>query len=125
MLESMLRSLLYAHLSETLTGLSTIRSYGEMKRFIKENRYYTDLENRGLILAVTNQRWLALRLEFMGNALVFIVSGHLSTFPRIYHWCPQVALFAVMDVSGINAAQIGVVLTFTSRSVWTVRWSDA
>ncbi|KAL4079849.1 P-loop containing nucleoside triphosphate hydrolase protein [Scleroderma yunnanense] len=95
-LQSILRSLLYAHFSETLTGLSTIRSYGEMKRFIKANRYYADLENRSLFLIVANQRWLAIRLEFMGNILTFIV-----------------ALFAVTNVSGINAAQIGVVLTFT------------
>ena len=74
--ESMLRSLLYAHFSETLTGLSTIRSYREMKRFIKANRYHIDLEDRSLLLSVTNQRWLAIRLDFMGGALTFIVSGH-------------------------------------------------
>jgi len=56
----MLRSLLYAHFSETLTGLPTIRSYGEMKRFIAANRYYVDLEDRALILVVTNQRQVTL-----------------------------------------------------------------
>ncbi|KAH7884664.1 ABC protein [Phlebopus sp. FC_14] len=96
-LDSMLRSLLYAHFSETLTGLPTIRSYGEMKRFIMANRYYIDLENRSLYLIVTNQRWLAIRLDFMGGILVFLV-----------------ALLAVVDVSGINAAQIGLVLTYTT-----------
>ncbi|KAG1720210.1 hypothetical protein EDB19DRAFT_2044707, partial [Suillus lakei] len=45
-LGSMLRSLLYGHFSETLTGLPTIHSYGEMKRFISTNRYYIDLEDR-------------------------------------------------------------------------------
>ncbi|KAG1750701.1 ABC protein [Suillus lakei] len=80
-LDSMLRSLLYAHFSETLTGLPTIRSYGEMKRFITANRYYVDLEDRALYLVVTNQS--------------------------------VVALLAVTDVSGINAAQIGLVLTYT------------
>ncbi|KAG1891771.1 ABC protein [Suillus fuscotomentosus] len=107
-LDSMLRSLLYAHFSETLTGLPTIRSYGEMKRFIAANRYYIDLEDRALLLVVTNQRqvtfklciswrWLAIRLDFMGAILVFLV-----------------ALLAVIDVSGINAAQIGLVLTYTT-----------
>ncbi|KAG1817968.1 ABC protein [Suillus subaureus] len=94
---SVLRSLLYAHFSETLTGLPTIRSYGEMKRFIIANRHYVDLEDRALYLVVTNQRWLAVRLDFMGGILVFIV-----------------ALLAVIDVSGINAAQIGLVLTYTT-----------
>ncbi|KAG2153342.1 ABC protein [Suillus clintonianus] len=96
-LDSMLRSLLYAHFSETLTGLPTIRSYGEMKRFIAANRYYVDLEDRALYLVVTNQRWLAIRLDFMGGILVFLV-----------------ALLAVINVSGINAAQIGLVLTYTT-----------
>ncbi|KAG1781882.1 ABC protein [Suillus placidus] len=102
-LDSMLRSLLYSHFSETLTGLPTIRSYGEMKRFIAANRYYVDLEDRALYLVITNQRqvtlWLAIRLDFMGGILVFLV-----------------ALLAVLDVSGINAAQLGLVLTYTSRS---------
>ncbi|KAG2059706.1 hypothetical protein BDR06DRAFT_987184 [Suillus hirtellus] len=98
-LDSMLRSLLYAHFSETLTGLPTIRSYGEMKRIIAANRYYIDLEDRALLLVVTNQRWLAIRLDFMGAILVFLVG---------------VALLAMIDVSGINAAQIGLVLTYTT-----------
>ncbi|KAG1828571.1 ABC protein [Suillus variegatus] len=96
-LDSMLRSLLYAHFSETLTGLPTIRSYGEMKRFIAANRYYVDLEDRALYIVITNQRWLAIRLDVMGSILIFLV-----------------ALLAVMDVSGINAAQIGLVLTYTT-----------
>jgi ATP-binding cassette subfamily C (CFTR/MRP) protein 1 len=62
----MLRSLLYSHFSESLTGLPTIRSYGAVQRFINENTYYIDLEDRALFLSVTNQRWLAIRLDFMG-----------------------------------------------------------
>ncbi|KAI6122204.1 ABC protein, partial [Pisolithus croceorrhizus] len=95
-LDSMLRSLLYAHFSETFTGLPIIRSYGEMKRFVGSNRYYIDLEDRSLYPVIANQRWLAVRLEFMGAMLTFLV-----------------ALLAVTDVSGINAAQIGLALTYT------------
>lgn len=54
--DSMLRSLLYGHFAESLTGLPTIRSYGEIPRFLDENKYYIDLENRALFLVVTNQR---------------------------------------------------------------------
>ncbi|KAF9237599.1 ABC protein [Melanogaster broomeanus] len=96
-LDSMLRSLLYVHFAETLTGLPTIRSYGEMKRFVNLNRYYIDLEDRSLYLVITNQRWLAIRLDFMGGLMVFIV-----------------AMLAATDVSGINPAQIGLVLTYTT-----------
>ncbi|KAF9237596.1 putative YOR1-ABC transporter [Melanogaster broomeanus] len=98
--DSMLRSMLYAHFSETLTGLPTIRSYGAMRRFVNLNRYYIDLEDRSLYLVITNQRWLAIRLDFMGGMLVFLV-----------------AMLAATDVSGINAAQIGLVLTYTTSLV--------
>jgi hypothetical protein len=42
-LDSLLRSLLYAHLAESLTGLATIRSYREIGRFIRDDQYYIDL----------------------------------------------------------------------------------
>ncbi|KAJ7746385.1 ABC protein [Mycena metata] len=97
-LDAMLRSVLYAHLSESLTGLPTIRSYGEIPRFIERNKYYIDLENRALFLTVTNQRWLAIRLDACGAMMVFTV-----------------AIFAVIGVSGISPAQIGLVLTYTTQ----------
>ncbi|KAJ7259774.1 ABC protein [Mycena rebaudengoi] len=96
-LDSMLRSILYAHLSESLTGLSTIRSYGEIPRFIQDNKYYIDLENRALLLTVTNQRWLAVRLDALGSILVFLVG-----------------ILAATGVSGISPAQIGLILTYTT-----------
>lgn len=72
-IDSLLRSIHYAHFSESLTGLPTIvsfdassnllqliniskRSYGAIDRFISDNKYYLDLENRALYLTVTNQR---------------------------------------------------------------------
>ena len=78
----MLRSLLYAHFSETLTGLPTIRSYGKMQRFIGANRYYIDLQDRGLFIAITTQRWLGVRLDFMGATIIFFVRSSL-----IQHAC--------------------------------------
>ncbi|KAH9481477.1 Multidrug resistance protein fer6 [Psilocybe cubensis] len=96
-LDSMLRSLLYSHFSESLTGLSTLRTYGEIPRFLKENAYYIDLENRALILTVSNQRWLSIRLDFCGALLVFFV-----------------AIFAVTGASGSSAAQVGLILTYTT-----------
>ena len=56
--DNILRSLLYAHFSESLSGLSTIRSYGEAKRFIRDNEYYIDLEDRAAYLTITNQRFV-------------------------------------------------------------------
>ncbi len=55
--DAMLRSLLYAHFAESLSGLPTIRSYGEVNRFLRDNEYYVDLEDRAAFLTVTNQRY--------------------------------------------------------------------
>ena len=54
-LDSALRSLLYSHFSESLSGLATIRAYGETKRFIAEDEYFVDLEDRALLLMCANQ----------------------------------------------------------------------
>ncbi|KAG7451077.1 ABC protein [Guyanagaster necrorhizus] len=96
-LDGMLRSVLYAHLSESLTGLPTIRAYREIPRFLNDNCFYIDLENRALILTVTNQRWLAVRLDALGAVLVLCA-----------------AVFAVVGVSGISPAEIGLVLTYST-----------
>ena len=57
----MLRSLLYAHFAESLSGLPTIRSYGEVQRFLRDNEFYVDLEDRAAFLTVTNQRCASIR----------------------------------------------------------------
>ena len=54
-LDSALRSLLYSHFSESLSGLATIRAYGETKRFIEDDEYFVDLEDRALLLICANQ----------------------------------------------------------------------
>jgi len=45
-LDNLLRSQLYAHFSESLTGLASIRAYGESKRFTEANERLIDVENR-------------------------------------------------------------------------------
>ncbi|KAH7105792.1 ABC protein [Auriculariales sp. MPI-PUGE-AT-0066] len=98
-LDANLRSLLYSHFSESLSGpgLATIRAYKESVRFISDNEYYADLEDRALFLTITNQRWLAIRLDFLGAFLVFTVG-----------------IMVVNGVNGINAAQAGLVLSYTT-----------
>ncbi|WVQ72250.1 hypothetical protein IAR50_001799 [Cryptococcus sp. DSM 104548] len=94
-LDSMLRSLLYSHFSESLSGIATIRAYSETPRFIKDNTYYVDLENRAYLLTATNQRWLSVRLDFMGALLVFAV-----------------AIMCAKGGGGITASEIALCLTY-------------
>jgi len=47
-LDAILRSSLYAHFSESLAGLATIRAYGETERFKKESEDRVNIENRSV-----------------------------------------------------------------------------
>ncbi|KAJ7097438.1 P-loop containing nucleoside triphosphate hydrolase protein, partial [Mycena epipterygia] len=82
-LDAMLRSILCTHL------------YGEIPRSIGDNKYYIDLEDRALFLTVTNQRWLAVRLDALGSILVFLIG-----------------IFSAVGIPGVSAAQIGLILTY-------------
>jgi ABC-type multidrug transport system fused ATPase/permease subunit len=44
--DAVLRSSLYSHFSESLSGLATIRAYGETERFRLDNENRVDVENR-------------------------------------------------------------------------------
>ncbi|EJD47908.1 ABC protein [Auricularia subglabra TFB-10046 SS5] len=98
-LDANLRSLLYSHFSESLSGpgLATIRAYQESKRFLSDNEYFVDLEDRALFLTITNQRWLAIRLDFLGAGMIFCVG-----------------MLVVFGVNGISPAQTGLILTYTT-----------
>ncbi|WWC63484.1 uncharacterized protein I303_106087 [Kwoniella dejecticola CBS 10117] len=73
-IDSILRSSLYSHFSESLSGVATIRSYGESERFFNDNVYRMDVENRAYYLTIINQRWLGMRLDFLGSLLSFSVA---------------------------------------------------
>lgn len=45
-LDAILRSSLYSHFTETLSGLPTIRAYRESPRFLRDNHKRMDVENR-------------------------------------------------------------------------------
>lgn len=95
-IDSMLRSAHYAHFSESVDGMSTVRAYGEENRFVKENALRLDIQNRAALMTHANMMWLESRLGWLGVALVLIVS--------------LLCVFA--GGRTINAAQIGMCLTF-------------
>ncbi|CAG8569610.1 26962_t:CDS:10 [Dentiscutata erythropus] len=73
-LDSVLRSSLYAHFSETLLGLPIIRAYREQERFLRNNEAFLDIENRAYFLMICAQQWLSVRLEAITNVLLFFAS---------------------------------------------------
>ncbi|KAJ1569274.1 Multidrug resistance-associated protein 1, partial [Cladochytrium tenue] len=68
-IESITVSPLYAHVSESMSGLSTIRAYRETDRFVSKCEHLVDKNGSPLYLLYSGQRWLQLRVEMIGNLL--------------------------------------------------------
>lgn len=102
-LNNLLRSRIYEHFGESLSGLPTLKAFGAIPRFTKDNAYNIDTENTAYWLSVACQRWLNLRLDLCGATLV-LAAGLL-----------------VVGLRGtINPASGGVVLSYvvTAQAVF-------
>lgn len=103
-IDAVLRSPLYAHFSESLSGTAVIRAFGETRRFVEDNCRYNSLENRAYFLTIVNQRWLGVRLDFLGTLLTFAV-----------------ALIVVLT-RGISPANGGLILSYMVTTQQSFTW---
>src|SRR5687768_12618988 len=71
-LESVSRSPIYSHFSETLSGRSTIKAYGAEKRFVKVSDHRVDVNTSLNYARIAINRWLAIRLAALGAFCVFV-----------------------------------------------------
>ncbi|KAJ8365003.1 hypothetical protein SKAU_G00138340 [Synaphobranchus kaupii] len=65
---------IYTHFSETLTGISTIRSSGNSSRFEEENKDHLERNQRCLFASNAAMQWLDIRLQMIGVAVVTGIS---------------------------------------------------
>ncbi|KAH8028033.1 hypothetical protein HPB51_012619 [Rhipicephalus microplus] len=73
-LESISRSPIYVHFSETVSGSSSIRAYGAGERFVARSNELTDINHSSFFPSIAASRWLSIRLEFLGYSIVFIAA---------------------------------------------------
>ncbi|KAF2715080.1 P-loop containing nucleoside triphosphate hydrolase protein [Pleomassaria siparia CBS 279.74] len=111
-LESIHRSPLYQQFGETLSGMTTIRAYGDERRFVRENLAKINTQHRPFIYLWAANRWLAFRVDVVG-ALVSFFAG----------------VFVVRSVGSIDAGAAGLAMTyavtFTENVLWFVRLYSA
>ncbi|XP_070326119.1 ATP-binding cassette sub-family C member 2 isoform X2 [Odocoileus virginianus] len=73
-LDSVTRSPIYSHFSETVSGLSVIRAFEHQQRFLKQSETAIDTNQKCVFSWITSNRWLAVRLELIGNLIVVLAS---------------------------------------------------
>jgi len=69
-LETVSRSPIFTHFSETLNGISTIRAYGAVKRFEMISEKFVDANTRCYISQFYAQMWMSMRLDVLGSTVV-------------------------------------------------------
>ena len=104
--DSVLRSPIYSFFTETLDGASTIRAYAVEDRFIATNQSQLDKNLEAYYLSIAANRWLAVRLEFIGNFLVFAA-----------------ALFVATRKGQIDPSLAGLALSYALGITQTLNWT--
>uniref|UniRef100_A0A3P9ASD7 Canalicular multispecific organic anion transporter 1 n=1 Tax=Maylandia zebra TaxID=106582 RepID=A0A3P9ASD7_9CICH len=104
-LDSVSRSPIYSHFGETVSGLSVIRAYKHQERFLKHNEVTIDENLKSIYLRIVSDRWLAIRLEFVGNLVVFFA-----------------ALFAVISRDSIDSNVVGLSVSYALNVTQTLNW---
>ncbi|KAM7227688.1 hypothetical protein CapIbe_021385 [Capra ibex] len=104
-LDSVTRSPIYSHFSETVSGLSVIRAFEHQQRFLKQSEAAIDNNQKCVFSWITSNRWLAVRLELIGNLIVFFAS-----------------LMMVIYRSNLNGDIVGFVLSNALNITQTLNW---
>uniref|UniRef100_A0A8C9TUJ3 ATP-binding cassette, sub-family C (CFTR/MRP), member 8 n=1 Tax=Scleropages formosus TaxID=113540 RepID=A0A8C9TUJ3_SCLFO len=65
---------LLSHFSETVEGLSTIRAFGYEARFRQRLLEYADANNIASLFLTAANRWLEVRMEYIGACVVLIAA---------------------------------------------------
>ncbi|XP_022796748.1 multidrug resistance-associated protein 4-like [Stylophora pistillata] len=72
-LESICRSPVFSHISETLEGLDTIRTRGRQRDFKEKFYSHQDTHNQSFIMVRASGRWFGVRLEAIISLLIGLV----------------------------------------------------
>lgn len=107
-LDSVTRSPIYAHFQESLGGVSTIRAYRQGNRFSLENEWRMDANLRAYFPSICANRWLAVRLEFIGSIIIFSSAG--------------LAIASVATGSGLSAGMVGLAMSYALQITQSLNW---
>ncbi|XP_009998357.1 PREDICTED: canalicular multispecific organic anion transporter 1 [Chaetura pelagica] len=104
-LDSVTRSPIYSHFGETVSGLSVIRAYRHQERFLQQNESTMDINQKSVYSWIVSNRWLAIRLEFVGSLMIFFS-----------------ALLAVISKGTLEGGIVGLSVSSALNVTQTLNW---
>nr|CAH7713752.1 unnamed protein product [Callosobruchus chinensis] len=103
-LTSVTASPIYSHFGETLSGAQTIRAYKKQDDFIEDSERKVDVNQSCQYPTIISSRWLAVRLETIGNLIIFFA-----------------ALFSVLEREA-EPALVGLSVSYALQITQTLNW---
>nr|XP_033816969.1 canalicular multispecific organic anion transporter 2 isoform X3 [Geotrypetes seraphini] len=104
-LESISRSPVYSHFSESISGVSTIRAYERQNSFILMNDAKVDENQTSYFPSIVSNRWLGVRVEFVGSCVVLFA-----------------ALFAVIGKNNLSPGLVGLSVSYALQVTMSLNW---
>ncbi|CAG5116009.1 unnamed protein product, partial [Candidula unifasciata] len=103
-LESVTRSPIYSHFSETLSGCHVIRAFDSVARFVQTSTDLIDKNQVFYFAGISANRWLGIWVEAIGSLVVFFS-----------------AVFSLMT-PGINGAVLGLSVSYALQITQALKW---
>jgi ABC-type multidrug transport system fused ATPase/permease subunit len=106
--DSITKSPIHQHFSETLVGASTIRAYGIERRFLQENLNKIDENNRPFFYMWVSNRWLSFRNDMVGALVIFFAGAFI--------------LYSIDTIdAGLAGISLSYAIAFNDSALWVVR----
>ncbi|KAJ7760397.1 P-loop containing nucleoside triphosphate hydrolase protein [Mycena metata] len=106
-LDAVSKSPIFAWFSESLAGVSTIRSFNQQPIFIRANQRHVDRNQICYLPSISVNRWLAVRLEIVGAVIIALVA--------------TLAMVALIT-TGVDAGLVGLVLSYAMNATSSLNW---
>ncbi|KAK1971225.1 hypothetical protein LY78DRAFT_137606 [Colletotrichum sublineola] len=107
-LDSVTKSPIYAHFQESLGGISTIRAYRQQQRFELENEWRVDANLKAYFPSISANRWLAVRLEFIGALVIFTAAGGIVA--------------TVASGKPVDPGMVGLAMSYALQITTSLNW---
>ncbi|KAF8354986.1 mrp-1 [Pristionchus pacificus] len=107
-LDSTTRSPIFSHFQESIQGASSIRAYHATDKFIEESIRRVDTNLMAYYPSIVANRWLAVRLELVGNLIVLFAAMAAAWFK---------------GSDGLSAGLVGLSVSYALNITQTLNWA--